>query len=117
MNVSVRKAVALVLALAKLHNYCIDPYDCVVLPSTAPDAWEMEVNGAVTLVKVDGSDVAIQQLIDGGNHFDDIGYHRRHNRQLRYNYMSENEGQPLPRDQLHSMVASAGLTRPALIRW
>jgi hypothetical protein len=87
------------------------------LPLHLADAWEMEVNGAVPLVKVDGSDVAIQQLIDGGNHFDDIGYHRRHIRQLRYNYMSENEGQPLPRDQLHSMVASAGLTQPAPIRW
>ena len=53
---------------------------------------------------MDGSDVAPQQLINGGNQFDDIGYHRRHNGQRRYNYMSENEGQPLSRDQLHSMV-------------
>ena len=58
MNVSVRKTVALVLALAKLHNYCIDADVCAVLPSTAPDAWEMEVNGAVPLVEVDWSDVA-----------------------------------------------------------
>jgi hypothetical protein len=92
MNVSVQMTVALVLALAKLHNYCIDADDCVVLPSTAPDAWKMEVNGAALLVNVGGSDVAPQQLIDGGNHFVDIGYHGHHNQQRRYNYMSENEG-------------------------
>ena len=39
LNVSVRKTVAIVLALAKLHNYCcIDANDSAVPPSTANDA-------------------------------------------------------------------------------
>lgn len=121
MNVSVRKTVALVLALAKLHNFCIDTDDSVVLPSTASDAWENEVNGAVPLVETEHSDllnhsVTPQQLMDGGNHFDDIGSMGRYNRQRRYNYISETQGIPLPRDRLHSLVASAGLARPALVQ-
>ena len=44
---------------------------------------------------------------------DDIGgIVGRHNRQRRYNYMSANNGIPLPRDRLLSHVASIGLTRP-----
>ena len=39
MNVSVGKTIALVLALAKLHNFCIvEADDTVVLPATARDA-------------------------------------------------------------------------------
>jgi hypothetical protein len=35
MNVSVQKTIVLaVLALAKLHNYCINSNDGVVLPAT-----------------------------------------------------------------------------------
>ena len=55
------------------------------------------------------------QLLDGGNHFDDIGISARYNRQRRYNYLSAIEGTPLPRDRLHDLVASVGLTRPSLV--
>jgi hypothetical protein len=40
MNVSVRKTVALVLCLAKLHNYCVDADDTDILLSTASDEWQ-----------------------------------------------------------------------------
>jgi hypothetical protein len=122
MNVSVQKTVVLVLALAKLHNYCIDADNRAVLPSTATDTWESEVNGAVPLVETEHRDsvnegITPRQLLDGGYHFDDVGgIQGRHTRQRRYNYMAETQGIVLPRDKLHSLVACAGLTRPALIQ-
>jgi hypothetical protein len=116
MNVTIQKTVALVMALAKLHNYCIDAdkgtFD---LTSTANDEWHTEVNGAVPLVAAGDSrqDLIPDQLLDGGNHFDDVGgYAGRYNMQRRYNYISETDGVALPRDRLHSCIASIGVTRP-----
>ena len=57
MNVSIRKTVALILlCLAKLHSYCINADDNVVLPCTASDEWQNEVNGAVPMVETEYSD-------------------------------------------------------------
>ena len=104
-----------------MHNYCIDSDDTVVLSRTASDEWQHEMQGAVPTVATDPSDsnggIAPRQLLDGGNHFDDIGLSGRYNRQRRgYNYISENEGTPLPQDRQHDfLVASAGLTRPSLV--
>jgi hypothetical protein len=124
MKVPVHKTVALVLSLAKLHNYCIDEKEahCDVAYSSAIDEWRNKLTGAVPLVETthhqhaDDSrttgTVAPLQLLDGGNHFDDIGLNGRYNRQRRYNYLSRRTGIPLPRDRLHSHVADTGLTRP-----
>ena len=80
-------------------------------------------NGAVPLVarigdsqEYSGHDVVPEQLLDGGNHFDNIGgVNGRYNRQQRYNTISENAGVALPRDRLHSYVATIGVTRPTLL--
>jgi hypothetical protein len=118
MNVSIRKTVALVLALSKLHNYCIDQNDSSDLMYIASDEWQHEVNGAVPLFTVRDSsrgnnDVVPEQFMDGGHHFDDIGgMGGRYNRQRRYNYISRVEGSPLPRERLHSHIECIGLTRP-----
>lgn len=118
MRVSLKKTVALVCALAKLHNFCIDADDGDVPTSTASDEWRNEMTGAVPLVPTlnseSGRDVAPQQLLDGGNHFDDVGQNGRYNRQRQYDYVSRSEGRALPRDRLHSLVADAGLTRPTI---
>jgi predicted secreted protein len=49
----VHKTVALVLALARLHKYCINENeaDCDVAYSTATDEWRNKVSGAVPLVE------------------------------------------------------------------
>ena len=125
VNVTVHKTVALVLALAKLHNYCIDEKEgrCDDAYGNAVDEWRNEESGAVPLVETrhtqytdeDSSStgtVTPRQLLDGGNHFDDIGVNGRYNRQRRYNYLSRTTGRPLPRERLHSHVADTGLTRP-----
>ena len=121
MNVTVQKTVALIMALAKLHNYCIDAADgnSNLMP-TADDEWSTEVNGGVPLVAPAGDstnqDVIPEQLLDGGNHFDDVGGHAgRRNMQRRYNYISATDGVPLPRDRLHSHIADIGVTRPTLL--
>ena len=116
VGVTVAKTVALAHALAKLHNYCIDE-DRDVTPdlSYMPyDEWNAELHGGVPLVAAtDDGDIIPQQLIKGGNHFDDIGgTNGRYNRQQRYNYVSETTRVPLPRNQLHSYIASIGLTQP-----
>ena len=52
VGVTVAKTVALVLALSKLHNYCIDK-DCDVTPDLTympNDKWNIELNGGVPLV-------------------------------------------------------------------
>jgi hypothetical protein len=71
VNVSIEKSIALVIALAKLHNYCID-CDDTVTPSTASDKWQSEVNGAFPLVATTEAhhdlnrDRPPRQLLDGG---------------------------------------------------
>jgi hypothetical protein len=125
MKIPVHKTVALVLALAKLHNYCIDENEarCDVAYSSALDKWRNELTGAaVPLVEIthqqhtDASrttdTVSPRQLLDGGSHFDDIGVNGRYNRQRRYNYLSKSTGMPLPRDRLHSHILDTGLARP-----
>ena len=121
MNVAVHKTVALVLALAKLHNYCIDaeelPYYDTAF-SSAADKWRSEESGTIPLVQtqqhseMDTSGVTPGQLLDGGHHFDDIGMNGRYNQQRRYNYISETTAIPLPRDRLHLSVIDSGVTRP-----
>jgi hypothetical protein len=95
MNVSIQKTIALVVALAKLHNFCIvEANNTIVLPGTAIDQWQNEVNGAVSLVQLtqhpESGGVTPQQLLDGGHRFDkvNVGNNGRYNWQRRYNYMS-----------------------------
>ena len=118
MKVTVQKTVALVVALAKLHNYCIDAQDsCTDVRITAIDEWTSELNGAVPLVPVQVDDamnnVVPEQLMGGGHHFDDMGGAvGRHNLQRRYNRTSQMNGVPLPRERLHHHIESIGVTRP-----
>ena len=113
LRIAVHKTVALVLALAKLHNYCIDaeelPY-CDTAFSSAADKWQSEESSTIPLVQtqqhseMDTSGVTPGQLLDGGHHFDDIGMNGCYNQQRRCNYISETTAIPLPRDRLHSLV-------------
>ena len=81
-GVTLRKTTAMVLALAKLHNYCIDEQDTNILPMTAADELRLVSNalGSVPLdeVSTDG-DATMEnrvgiptQLLDAGDHFDDV---------------------------------------------
>jgi DDE superfamily endonuclease len=112
MNVSIRKTVSLVIALAKLHNYCIDTKDGNPPSNTPSDARRNELNGTIPLQPTQLSDstngLIPQQLLNGGHHFDDIGQRGRWTRLHRF------ENLELPRESMHSIIANAGLTRPLL---
>ncbi len=103
MNIRIEKTAALVVALAKLHNYCFNAKDNNISANTARDKCTSEINLAVPLVQVGGNDkgstvVLREQLLHGGEHFDDIGYAGCRRRQ-RHNELMTNA--PLPREQLH----------------
>ena len=93
-NFSIQKTVALVLALAKLHNYCIDCSDTCNQTLTAADEWHQEMNGAVPPLVVaprsqaaGNNNIAVpEQLMHVAHHSNDIGGTRgRSDRQRRYN--------------------------------
>jgi hypothetical protein len=70
------------ISIRKIHNFCIDPDDTLVLPSTSVDELRLvsQTNGSVPLEHLDGDydDMADdnttvpRQLINGGEHFDDL---------------------------------------------
>ncbi len=120
LGITIAKTVALVLALAKLHNYYIDK-DRKTTPNllyTPNNKWNIELNGGIPLVtETDNGDVISEQLIDGGHHFDDLGgINGRFNRERRYNYASKTTRVPLQHDQLHSYLALIGVTRLTPLR-
>lgn len=94
-GISLRKTTAMVLALAKIHNFCIDKTDTNILPMTASDELRLLRNefGSVpldesTLVLDDGSQEEIlvpRQLIGAGDHFEDIPREIREVRRRGYN--------------------------------
>jgi hypothetical protein len=106
------------MTLTKLHNYFIKVNDNDISANTAREKWTSEFNGAVPLVPVEGCDegsesrrlsnVVPEQLLHGGEHFDDIGHAGRCCRQRRYELVTN---APLPREQRHSYIASTGVTR------
>jgi DDE superfamily endonuclease len=108
LNVTIQKTSALVVALAKLHNYCIDSGGGQALGNIPMVEWRNEVNGVILLV-VNESNASVipQQLLGGGAHFDDIG-----NRQRRY---AAPDGMVIPREKLYAVVSNGGLVRLALL--
>ena len=77
LNTSIKKIVAMVNALVKLHNFCIDIQEEneVLIDSSAEDLHNVmdSAEGFVTLDEVDGVDTPLPlQLLDGGNHFNDV---------------------------------------------
>jgi hypothetical protein len=80
-NISVPKTISLVLALAKLHNYCIDEADAepsTILAQDEQNITENE-NGSVLLIHdnqiaevINVNTTTPQDLIGGGDLFDDV---------------------------------------------
>jgi hypothetical protein len=119
VNITIEKTVALVIALAKLHNCSINANGNDISANTASDEWISEINGDVPLVPLEGHDdgspnvLVPEELLHGGEHFEDVGRRGRRQRERCYNAMSN---APLPREQLHSYIAEIGVTRPSVAR-
>ena len=77
-NISIKKTILLVNALARLHNFCINelPIDNQQIPEELNvDTVNMmnDVDGYVTMDIVKGHEVRIPTaLMDGGDHYNDI---------------------------------------------
>lgn len=105
-NITVKKAVALVLALARLHNFCIDEKQSIE-NSTAQDVSHIEQDGGVPLeLDVDADVMVPQQLLGGGEHFEGIDRNGRRRRLRRFNNIE------LPRARLLASVIDQDLRRP-----
>ena len=104
-GISVQKTTSLVYCLCKLHNYCIDEKDGAVAPATATDTLEIAADGGVALV---GQSQTPEQLLNGGNHFDDILRRDR----VQYQRQSNLEAVS-PRDLLHEVVVKKDLGWPS----
>ena len=101
---SIIRSIALVNALAKLHNFCIDQRDNP-LTSNPEDQHSLitNPNGYVPLEENEKCDITLQvQIIGGGHHFQDIDRRLHQNQTLR----------EFPRQSLHDNVASSHLVRP-----
>lgn len=108
-NITIRKTIALVNALVKLHNFCIDELvdmDDVVIESSPLDTYNiMNMQGGyVSLEESEDHDVPIpSQLLDGGDHFADFPRDKRRQR----------NDNMLPRKLLHDKVVESHKVRPS----
>ena len=115
MNVSIKRTVALVYALCKLHNYCIHRKE-VLTQTLSNDRQNIGGSGGIYLPRLDGErdhweyDMAersrdrINDLLDGGNHREDVtdSMRRAHQR----------NDTTLPNASMLSMVEERGYKRP-----
>ena len=114
-GVSIKRTIALVNALVKLHNFCIDnsnpestEEEVTMQQSTSADDFNIMNNrdGFVPLEREEhdggGTFLVPRQLLDAGNHFEDIPRDRR-----RLTLMEQ-----LPRKLLHDKVVHSHKVRP-----
>jgi hypothetical protein len=133
--IGIKKTTALVMALCKLHNYCIErrllsraaryegdescssDFDTEVPPPLAADSAEIVMHGGIPMeLHEEGlNDFSPEQLLHGGEHFDDVD--RVLLRRIERQEMKVNGDCPLPRDILHDSVMEQGLTRPTPALW
>jgi hypothetical protein len=107
VNISIARTTAMVVAMAKLHNFCLAAND--ISEETLPaDALHLDLIGAIPLNVEEGTTVPAS-LLGGGAHFDDINRAARRLRAREYT-------QTLPRERLHGEIVTNGLTRPVPIR-
>jgi hypothetical protein len=112
-NIRTRKVIATVIALTKLHNFCIDESNDSqeILPSLEVDN-NVLINrddGYVEMVGVDENGTALPtDLMNGGHHYDDVptGILRAH--------LSGINQASLPRTVIHNFIAEGQWERPQM---
>ena len=115
MNITVSKTSRLVLALCKLHNFCIDNRDTQVERPQFADASNIVLEGGFALPRMDGQGEIweyemsesnpdrVSHLLDGGCHRDD------HTRAARRRFRRDKS---LPCQSILREVKSMGVRRP-----
>ena len=103
---SIKKIMAVVSCLCRLHNFLIDAgEESVPRYHSEEDEWALAVGGAVPLGDRNGVSRLPLQLMDSGHHHDDDPLRSRRNR---------GGGEELPREKLYEKVK--GLNRRRLPR-
>jgi hypothetical protein len=111
-NISIKKTILLLNALARLHNFCINelPIDDQEIPEELNvDTVNMmkDVEGYVSMDIVEGSEVRIPTaLMDGGDHLNDISRNQRTTHERR------NPDRQTPCYKLLQQVISKHMKRP-----
>jgi hypothetical protein len=110
--ISIRKTVALVIALARLHNFCMDENEELLELSTIDMSNLVnKPDGYVVCEHRDGCEVTIPRpLLDGSNHFADVP------RPCRRSVETRIPGGVQPRTVLLQKVIDAQLVRPIITR-
>jgi hypothetical protein len=102
MGISIGKTTALVVALAKLHNFCMDNRDNNATDNIPSVTLDLDLNGAVEL-EFHGEAALVPTLVGGGHHRDDVPPIPRR----------RNEDTSLPRYRLHEVIVDNDLKRPS----
>jgi DDE superfamily endonuclease len=108
-NITLKKTIALVVSLAKLHNYCTDEAD-IAAEATVGDNFSNRNNGSVRMVFSDDADMDLPEgLLYGGHHRDDMPSNSSRSH-------SNRSEETLPREILLSIVETKNLKRPTPMR-
>jgi hypothetical protein len=130
VNIRLPRTCALVLALCRLHNFCIDENDITITPPTSEDSLDIAVHGGLDLsvfqrLRVDedlGEGETIEYnherdrvdgLLDGGQHMEDVtdAVLRRDTRRVQEQAVEQ--ATPLPYRVMLSHIEEQGFQRPA----
>ena len=130
------KITRLVMALARLHNFCIservDPHRTAGArefqdeqempaptgeadPALACNTAHIEAYGGIPLVQTELNSMLPEQLLDAGNHFDDVPPGVR--RQVTNRARKASSDGLLPQERLLASVQKQGLKRPPPKQW
>ena len=110
-TVSVKRVIAMVNALMKLHNYCIndsDPLECMprILARDVSHIMNKD-DGYVEMIMDGEHDTAVPlNLLHAGHHYNDVP-----SLVLKAHY-SANETDKLPRNAIHNFIANGHWERP-----
>jgi hypothetical protein len=111
-GISIQRTIALVNALTKLHNFCIEQNEMNSVEPSMDNRFRIKNSelGFVPLEETNNVAVPVQ-LLDGGNHMDNISRleRRRHDRNTTQNH---NGGLVLPREKLLGHVIDRHVARP-----
>jgi len=115
-GIGIKKTCRLAKCLALLHNCCVDRR-LAVAPSLATDTVEITAFGGINLECNDLNSSSPDQLLHGGEHFDETGLETPEQRRNHERRARRNNGGILPRDRLLDIATEKELRRPEPQQW
>jgi hypothetical protein len=110
LNTTIAKTTALVVVLAKLHNYCINESEAETINTTRVNTHIIVVGGVPMQESVEANMALPEELMHGGEHTDDVPENDLRRRRREYDNVV------LPRATLHALIEAKGLVRPQPVR-